>query len=122
MKRRDLIIAVTAFVIGVFMLMSCGRDGRNGTARDGAAAAKPQKQESAGKPVAKAETQSKTEAKAETKAETKAEKARGGEARQKVQSASASTSPSTSAIPIPEPRRKAKAKAKGKLVYYYKPG
>ena len=77
MKRRDLIIDATAFVIGVFILVSCGRDGRSGTARDGAAAAKPQKQESAGKPMAKETTQSKTE----TIAEAKVEKARGDEAR-----------------------------------------
>lgn len=104
MKRRALTIAATAFVIGVFMLMSCGRDGRNGTVRDGAAAAKPQKQESAGKPATKAKRQNKTE----TKAEVKVEQARSGEARQQAQSAS----------PIPEPP----LQAKGKLVYYYIPG
>ena len=104
MKRRALTIAATAFVIGVFMLMSCGRDGRNGTVRDGAAAAKPQKQESVGKPVTKAKRQNKTE----TKAEAKVEQARRGEARQQAQSQS----------PIPEPR----LQAKGKLVYYYIPG
>lgn len=106
MKRRDLIVAAAAFVVGVLLLMSCGRDGRNGTARDGAAVAKPQKQESAGKPATKAKRQSKTE----TKAEAKVEQARGGEALQQAQS--------SSPIPIPEPR----LQAKGKLVYYYIPG
>ena len=104
MKRRDLIVNATAFVVGVLLLMSCGRDGRSGTARDGVAAAKPQKQESAGKPVTKAKRQSKTE----TKAEVEVEQARRGEARQQAQSAS----------PIPEPP----LQAKGKLVYYYIPG
>ncbi len=104
MKRRALTIAATAFVIGVFVLMSCGRDGRNGSARDGAVVAKPQKQESAGEPATKATGQSKTE----TKAEAKVEKARGGEARQQAQSPS----------PSPEPL----LQAKGKLVYYYIPG
>ena len=106
MKRRDLIVNATAFVIGVLLLMSCGRDGRNGPARDGAAVAKPQKQESAGKPATKAKGQSKTE----TKAEAKVEQARSGEARQQAQSAS----PSASTRPP--------LQAKGKLVYYYIPG
>ena len=110
MKRRNLLVDATALVIGVLLLMSCGRDGRNGTARDGAAAAKPEKQESVGKPVAKATTQSKTE----TIAEVKVEKARGGEAPQKAASTNASPSAST------KPRRK--PKAKGKLIYYYLPG
>ena len=106
MKRRNLLIDATALVIGVLLLMSCGRDGRNGTARDGAAVTKPQKQESAGKPATKAKKQSKTE----TTAEAEVEKARGGETRQKAQSAS----PNASTRP--------QLQAKGKLVYYYIPG
>ena len=106
MKRRALTIDATAFVIGVFILMSCGRDGRNGTARDGAAVTKPQEQESAGKPA----TTEKKQIKTETTAEVEVEKARGGEARQKAQSAN----PNASTRP--------QLQAKGKLVYYYIPG